>query len=77
MQKQFQIAIDKNSVPDEIRSGLNNSGLCMHHKYYRGASSSSPCLNISENFTMFEYPEPNEITEIKSIFNNYGKLYNY
>lgn len=57
MQKQFQIAINKNIVPDSIRSRLNNSGLRMHHKYYRGASSSHN-HNISENLTMFQYPEP-------------------
>lgn len=57
MQKQFQIAINKNIVSEKIRSGINNSGLRMHRTYYRGAPS-SPYHNISENFTIYQYPEP-------------------
>lgn len=67
MQKQFQIAINKHIVPDSIRNGLNNSGLRMHHTYYRGASSST-YHNTSENFTMFQYPESNKINESKKYF---------
>lgn len=57
MSEQFQNTVDKESVSDEIRNGLDEFKLWMYHKRY-SESTIKTYLDGVKSFVMFLYPKP-------------------